>query len=554
MANLRFAPALIVWLLFASGVAKAALAGDVAEVESITATKLADRWRIVLVCNPPTTHGSLAVDEPPGLVIYFLNARLTAPDPYQRFEGGPIRLIRATESGEPPTTVDVFVSLEASAHYEIGQASPGRLYVDVFAGPAPGTEVAAQETTVAEALPRISLDVRQADIADVLRLLAEQSDFNLVIGKGVEGPLTVKLTDVRLRDALDTVVRANGFDYTIRDNIVIVKTADAFGLRDFDTRVFHLKYVDASHLKNAVTPLLSEGAEVQVFYHNFQAGASEGTVEQPIGEDKGSRRSSTLIVTAAPHALERAAAMIAGLDVPPPQIMIEAKLVEVSPQHTDRLGINWSKTINAQIFDETSLPSGGTRRYSAELPLEGGGITYGTLSVSQFNAVLDFLRSQTNSKLISNPRILATDNQQAEISVGTTVPIPQINRGVGGQGDVVTFEYRDVNIALRVTPHVGADGTITLAVNPVIEEITGEVVAGENRVPITSKREVRTVVNVRSEETIVIGGLIKENTIEKLDKVWLLGDVPLLGGLFSHKELAKQQTDLLIFITPRTLK
>jgi general secretion pathway protein D len=233
--------------------------------------------------------------------------------------------------------------------------------------------------------------------------------------------------------------------------------------------------------------------------------------------------------------------------------MIEAKLLEISPQNEDKMGIDWSKTINASIFKEVLLPSGKPFQYTAEVPLTGGGVNFGTLNFGEYNAVLDFLKSNTNSKLVSNPRILAMDNQEATISVGTNVPIPQINRGVGGQGDVVTFQYRDVNISLRVTPHVAEDQTITLFVNPVIEEITGEVVAGENRAPVTSKREVETVVNLKSNDTMVIGGLIKESSIEQTDKVWLLGDMPLIGNLFRHKTKSVRQTDLLIFITPRLM-
>ncbi len=143
------------------------------------------------------------------------------------------------------------------------------------------------------------------------------------------------------------------------------------------------------------------------------------------------------------------------------------------------------------------------------------------------------------------------DNQEAFISVGTTFPIPQITRGVGGQGDVVTFQYRDVSIALRVTPHVSDDETITLFVNPEIEEVIGQVTAGGNSAPITSRRTVKTVVNLKNNETMVIGGLIRESTIETISKVWLLGDIPLIGNLFRHKNKTKTQTDLLIFITPR---
>ncbi|MFQ6116383.1 MAG: secretin and TonB N-terminal domain-containing protein, partial [bacterium] len=384
-----------------------------------------------------------------------------------------------------------------------------------------------------------------------LRLLAKQSNLNIITSQDVTGKVTVSLSNVTVKDALDNIVRANGYDYIVAGEVIVVKPMEKFQVRDLQTKIYRLKYVDATNLKSALSQILSKRAKIQVFYQDFHLAEGEKAVGQT--KDK-KKRSSMLIVTDTPNNIQQVDALVAELDVPTAQIMIEVKLIEIAPRHEDKLGIDWSKTINAQIFQEVLLPSGKTNRFSAEVPINGGSINYGTLSFSQYNAVIDFLNSYTKSKLISNPRILAMDNQEAVISVGTTVPIPQINRGVGGQGDVVTFDYREVNISLRVTPHVGDDSTITLFVNPVIEEITGEVVAGENRAPITSKREVETVVKVKSNETIVIGGLIKENTIETLDKVWLLGDVPLIGNLFRHKERSKQQTDLLIFITPRLLE
>ncbi len=243
--------------------------------------------------------------------------------------------------------------------------------------------------------------------------------------------------------------------------------------------------------------------------------------------------------------------MVAALDVQAPQIMIEAKLIEISPRDEQRLGIDWSKTVNAEIFREIVLPGGAPYRQTVEVPLDGGSLNFGTLNIGQYNAALEFLNTNTNAKLVSNPRILAMDNQAAFISVGQNIPIPQISRGLGGQGDIVSFGYRDFNISLEVTPHVAEEDILTLRVNPILEEIVGEVVVGESRAPITSRREVETVVNLRSGETIVIGGLIKESTIETTTKVWMLGDIPLIGNLFRHKVKSKKQTDLIIFITPR---
>jgi len=337
-------------------------------------------------------------------------------------------------------------------------------------------------------------------------------------------------------------------NYIVKNEVILVKPRDKFEGPELETVVYRLKYVDANNLKSTVTQVLSPLAKIHVYYNSYQP---EQTADEGGIGGKIKNRSSTLIVTDAPENIRQLNAMIAALDVPTPQIMIEAKLIEISPQSEQKLGIDWSKTINARIFREVILPSGTPERQLAEVPLTGGSISYGTLRFEEYTAVIDFLNTNTNSKLISNPRILAMDNQEASISVGTRFPIPQINRGVGGQGDVVTFQYRDVNIALRVTPHVSDDDTITLFVNPEVEEVIGQVSAGGNSAPITSKRTVETVVILKNNETMVIGGLIRENTIETISKIWVLGDIPLIGNLFRHKSKTKRQTDLLIFITPR---
>lgn len=449
-------------------------------------------------------------------------------------------------SGEQP------YSQVASPLSEIQNGSVGEIFRgasgDIFLKPRSGG--ASGESGMAARLQskaRITLDVKAAPISNVLRLLAKQSKLNIVASNDVSGDVSVSLIDVTIKQALDMVVKANGMDYAVSGDVILVKPRDKFDALELETRIYRLKYIDASNLKVAVEQILSPNAKVQVFYRNFRQ------VEE-VGKQEGQgKRSSTLIVTDRPVNIQRLNALVAALDVPKPQIMIEAKLIEVSPENEQKIGIDWDKTINAQIFQEVILPSGQPEQLAAEVPLTGGSVSWGTLTADRYNAVLNFLSSKTNSKLISNPRVMAMDNEEALISVGTTFPIAKITRGVGGQGDVVSFEYRDIDISLRVRAHIGGDNTITMYVNPVVEEVIGQVVAAGNIAPITSKRTVETVVNLKNNETMVIGGLIQEKAVDIEQKVWLLGDIPLIGNFFRNKEKSKKQTDLLIFITPRVV-
>jgi len=140
--------------------------------------------------------------------------------------------------------------------------------------------------------------------------------------------------------------------------------------------------------------------------------------------------------SSSPDKIREIDAIILQLDRAPVQIMIESRLVEMAPIERNELGINWDKTITAALQWQDLLPSGDATDYSVINTDPGGGGEWnmGHLSASQFSAVLDFLQEKTDSKLISNPKLLAMDNEESSISVGTTVPVPRIQRGMGGQG------------------------------------------------------------------------------------------------------------------------
>jgi len=543
-------------------------------------------YRVLINCNAKVKHVARAHTQGLRLSIYLSGVNVHVTRDEQEFSRGLIRRIFVEQWRELPPVARVDIFLRDPFGFEIQEAADGLLFVDIRPSAAgspnlpdeetesisPGVTLASsqgfslsapvasglsgqendnQKVTALHNASPISVDVNQAELSNVLRLMARQSGLNIVASNDVVGKVTVSLAGVTIKEALDMVVKANGFDYTVAGDVILVKPRNRFDAAERQTQVYRLKYIDASNIKEAVNQIVSAQAKIQVFYHNFHGVNPEKDQEAAAGEAAKMARSSILVVTDSEENLRRVSALIEALDSRTPQIMIEAKLVEVSPEHDLKLGIDWDKSITGEIFKEIILPSGTPNQIAADIPLDGGDVSYGTLSIQKYAAVLNFLSTKTNSKLVSNPRIIATDNEEAVISVGTTFPIPQINRGVGGQGDVVSFEYRDVNISLKVTPHVGADQTVSLFVNPVVEEVIGQVVAAGNSAPITSLRTVETVVTLKNNETMVIGGLIRENTVDTESKVWLLGDIPLLGNLFRNRDKTKRQTDLLIFITPR---
>jgi type II secretory pathway component GspD/PulD (secretin) len=419
---------------------------------------------------------------------------------------------------------------------------------------------AVEEDEEKEGIPwdrKVSFKFHSTPIKSALRLLASSNNLNMVIGEGIEGAVTMNLESVTLKKALEMILHTHNCEYIVDDNIISIKPVGIAFTGGRITKVYRLKYADAVNVARVIRNIVTNDTLVEVFHPEFlnflEAGKNRRDMNRVTVQ--GIRRTSTLVVTDRPEKIQEVDIIIAELDRPPVQIMIESKLVELSPNYTDKLGIDWDKTLTTQLWDQTKIGEDKLDYSALSRSTEDlGNFKMGYLSAGQYQVVLDFLKEKTDSKLVSNPRILALDNEESSISVGTTVPVPRIQRGMGGTGDMVTFEYKEVNIQLNVTPHTGENSNVTMYVNPVIEEISGWVEYEEHRAPVTDKRAVNSIVTVKDGETVVIGGLIKTQQIEVLKKVWFLGNLPLFGKLFQHKQFEDKQTDLMIFITPTILK
>ncbi len=400
---------------------------------------------------------------------------------------------------------------------------------------------------------RISLAFDETPLAAVLTMLAAQNDLNLVVSSAVDGDVTISLKDVTLRAALDALLLPNGFNYIIRDDIIIVKTTDQRMAGEIVPVTYQLQYIDAESAKNALEPLLSDQGKAMALRAPQTAIAA--TDERTI---------SHLVVIDYPHVQEIIADFISTIDKRRRQIAVEVKIIETNLTDDEKLGINWPKSISASVAgvetistdsDEDSEGADGGSK-SFVMPLENGTWQLGYLSVDQLDVVIDFLKSRNNSKLLSNPRLTTLENETASIEIQTVIPIQTINRFSEGAvvQDIVTFQDEEVGISLKVTPRINDDSTITMKVNPIVQEIIGYTGTANNQKPITSERSIITNVTVGNNETIALGGLLKETKIENRERVFLLGSIPLLGGLFTHRSTKTETTDLMILITPVILE
>jgi type II secretory pathway component GspD/PulD (secretin) len=409
--------------------------------------------------------------------------------------------------------------------------------------------------------PVATFNFKDARVDDAIRLVAHQFGLNVVIGKGLGGTLTATLAGVTFEQAMRYVGEATGCDYTVDEGVLVVNPA---GLQ---SRVFALHYVDPVAAAGAVEKVLGEGGSVQPYSGRGLRPGAEATA-----------LSNALIVTDTSARLNRVERVLAQLDVRPTLIAIEAKLVETTLGSDEKMGVDWQVRASAKgAVLPTTFPfpkdagSGsmtGTPNPNNQVggvgaafppgqtfPYPGTGeYTFGKLSFQEFNVALDILKQSATTNLVSAPTITTLDNREAEIIVGTVVPIAKYERLKDtGTLEITGYDEKKVGVRLLVTPHVGPDSTMLLLVNPEISEIV-EYRGQFNERPVTSTRSAMTQVAVKNGETVMIGGLIKTVDMTIVRKVPLLGDIPLLGVFFRHKTVSKQKVDLMIFITPRMIE
>jgi len=399
---------------------------------------------------------------------------------------------------------------------------------------------------------KVNIELKNADIQDVIRLLAKKHGLNIVTSPDVTGRITVSLKNVEIKKALDSIVKMNGYEWFQEGNIIMVKPADKEIRGDRLTKVYKLNYIDAEKVKESLAGVVSSKSEVTTFGMAVKGGGSQNT-----------GASNYIIVTDIPQNIPNITAIIEILDVPLPQITIEVQFVETNLSENDDIGINWNPKITIGGGPSSSAAvgaaTGGLAGQQAGFPLFGTwrGLNTATLSLQEFRIVLELLRTRGNSKLLNNPTLATLDNQEAMTEVKTTIPVavPQ-TQGTGGvTGGLsltqpLTFEDREISISLKVIPHVTEKNYVLLSITTSVAAITG-FTGPDNDRPITSERTADTKIMVKEGDTAAIGGLIKEDEFINYKKIPILSSLPIIGKLFTHKSVEKNRNELLIFITPR---
>ena len=373
-----------------------------------------------------------------------------------------------------------------------------------------------------------------------------------------------------------------------RTNSVMVTTTaeqmDAVGklieqldrdIADFaeDTRIFTLEHADAANVAGVLNELLStELFERQAatrtnfigggfggfgggFGGRSSAAGALGSGAQTADAARGltgnvkivaDEETNALLITTFVRNFPAVEKLVKQLDVLLPQVLIEAQIIEVTLDDDSVFGVEWMWEQGTTLNDKTYQQEGTT---DFGLTDEIFGLKYGILS-SKLNAMLHALTKDTKVNILSTPRIMTKNNQEAIINVGQAVPFLVSTQETATGGILTSTDFRDVGVILTVTPRINRSGTVSLDVNQQINSLVEFTLFDA---PIISTREASAFVTIKDKQTMVIGGMIKDDKTETVHKIPILGDIPLLGKLFRRTDTRVEKTELMVFITPHVV-
>ncbi len=402
---------------------------------------------------------------------------------------------------------------------------------------------------------RISLDFQDADLANVIRLIADVSNLNIVLGEDVKGKVTLKLINVPWDQALDIILKMNSFGQIREGNIIRIATMSNIAQQqdeearaketkikaeDLQTRIIYVNYGKAADLVDSLRKLLSTRGDITV----------DG-------------RTNALIVKDIEKNLDEVARLVKTIDTQTPQVVIEARIVQVAPTFNRSLGIQWGASAQTVTGGNiVGLRGGGggpgavfgtpDPSFAVNLPsaqnFGGLGFSFGRFTDNPLNLDLRLSagESQGLTRVVSTPKVSVLNNQEAKIEQGESIPFSTTSQA----GTQTTFV--DANLTLLVTPHISSDGGIIMKIR-VSKNAPGETRFGASG-PSILKKEATTNVLVKDGETTVIGGIYETTKTDSINGIPYLMDIPFLGWLFKTTTKREDTSELLVFLTPRIIK
>ena len=392
---------------------------------------------------------------------------------------------------------------------------------------------------------KMSINMEDSDIKNVLMLIGELTGLNIVISPAVKDTITASLIDVSVKSALDAILKPNGYSYFVQENIIVVKDSQTQMVGELETVVVKLNFINSSDLIGTLNAVMTPRGKVQPF-------------TPLVSKSSNSASSNIIVISDIQENIGSILKIIETLDVPIPNINIAIRFIETNLDTLRGFGVDWSQT-------PLSPGEYGSQDTSSILNISFDNVTIATLNPLQLTNALRLMQARGQSKLLSSPQVTTLDNHEAETETVTTVFIEgniasasqqysqgnqnQNNTGAFGNVLVNQVQEKDIGIKLKVTPRINNEMKITMMVDAQVEALLSAAEIDTQK-PRSTKRSVKTQVTVENGNTVIIGGLIAENALESKKFVPIVSAIPIIGKFFQTTTIEKEQRELLIFITP----
>ncbi len=416
---------------------------------------------------------------------------------------------------------------------------------------------------------RISINFQDIPVRNVLQLIADYNKFNLVVSDSVEGNLTLRLDGVPWQQVLDIILQVKGLDKRVDGNVILVAPTDELDLRE-------KQQLEKQQLEEEMGELSSEIIKVNFAKASDIAEMINGEGNISMLSERGSmtidERTNSLLIRELPENISVIRDIVESLDIPVKQVQIEARIVTVSEGNMDELGVRWGfYSINGN-----NTVGGSIENNLATIGLYEGDGEGGSVGIDDFlnvnlaatnpsatslafqvaklgsDTLLDLelsaLQQESKAEIISSPRLITTNKKPAYIEQGTEIPYLE-----SSSSGATTITFKKAVLSLKVTPQITPDNRLVLDLS-VTQDRPGQVVkTGTGEAVTIDTQRIGTQVLVNNGETVVLGGIFQHSITNSVDKVPLLGDLPLLGALFRRSYEKVGKSELLIFVTPKVV-
>jgi len=392
---------------------------------------------------------------------------------------------------------------------------------------------------------RLTIQIQNQDIHDVLDFLSEQGNLNILAGKSVQGKVTASMTGVDIDSALSAILKSTGYVTRREGKFIFVGTPEEFdtleqSLDRIATRVYRPNYVPASELQTLIQPILTPKFGTISVSTPAKSGIPN---EETSAEGNAFAGGEVVLVRDYEAVLAQVDQLVSEIDVRPPQVAIEAMILSVKLNDENRFGVNFQL-----LRDKHNIKFGLGKPAEnlAKVTFDSGGLKFGFLD-SNLGVFLDALETVGDTNVIATPRLMVLNKHRAEILIGEQKGY--ISTTVTETSSTQTVEFLDVGAQLRLRPFISSDGLIRMEVHP---ELSSGDVKVEQSLTLPSKEvtQVTTNIMVRDGCTVVIGGLMKDQLTDSIDEIPVLGALPLVGPIFRNKKETIERREVMVLITP----